>query len=405
HRPEGQEADPAAPRPRRLHLPGVQPAAHAERAGEHHAAHGHRRPQARQGVAGPGGGDRRARGAAPAPADAAVRRTAAARRRGAGAGGPAGDHLRCRADREPRLPGGRGGPRLPAPLGGRAGPDHRDGHPRPGRRLLRGPRAVSRGRPHRRRDAPADRRAGPGPHEGLRRPGAHVMTVLKTSMRNFFAHKGRMALSAVAVLLSVAFVCGTLVFTDTMSTTFDKLFAATSADVTVSSRTASDTGETTSRNGKPPVIPASVLDEVRKADGVRVAEGTVFATSVTVVAADLDDLSPTSGGPTIVGSWNSNDARTMEITSGKAPKGPDQIMVDSDTADKHGLELGDEIGVMSAVGTHRAKISGITDFTVTNPGAAIFFLDTKTAQQALVGKGGVYTNVQITAADGVTHEQ
>ncbi|MFC8988277.1 ABC transporter permease [Streptomyces sp. NPDC057115] len=231
------------------------------------------------------------------------------------------------------------------------------------------------------------------------------MTILKTSMRNFFAHKGRMALSAVAVLLSVAFVCGTLVFTDTMSTTFDKLFAATSADVTVSSKTASDTGETTSRNGKPPVIPASVLDEVRKADGVRVAEGTVFSTSVTVVDADRDDLSPTSGGPTIVGSWNSNDARTMEITSGKAPKGPDQIMVDSDTADKHGLELGDEIGVMSAVGTHRAKISGITDFTVTNPGAAIFFLDTKTAQQALVGKGGVYTNVQITAADGVTHEQ
>ncbi|CAL9514384.1 ABC transporter permease [Streptomyces sp. enrichment culture] len=231
------------------------------------------------------------------------------------------------------------------------------------------------------------------------------MTVLKTSMRNFFAHKGRMALSAVAVLLSVAFVCGTLVFTDTMSTTFDKLFAATSADVTVSGKDASNTGETTSRNGKPPVIPASVLDEVRKADGVRVAEGTVFSTAVTVVDADRNDLSPTNGGPTIVGSWNSNDARTMEITSGAAPKGPDQIMVDSDTADKHGLELGDEIGVMGAVGTHRAKISGITDFTVTNPGAAIFFLDTKTAQQALVGKGGVYTNVQVTAADGVSHEQ
>lgn len=62
------------------------------------------------------------------------------------------------------------------------------------------------------------------------------MTVMKTSMRNFFAHKGRMALSAVAVLLSVAFVCGTLVFTDTMNTTFDKLFAATSSDVTVSAK-------------------------------------------------------------------------------------------------------------------------------------------------------------------------
>ena len=31
HRPEGQEAHPAAPGPDRLHLPGVQPAAHAQR--------------------------------------------------------------------------------------------------------------------------------------------------------------------------------------------------------------------------------------------------------------------------------------------------------------------------------------------------------------------------------------
>jgi putative ABC transport system permease protein len=231
------------------------------------------------------------------------------------------------------------------------------------------------------------------------------MTVLKTSMRNFFAHKGRMALSAVAVLLSVAFVCGTLVFTDTMNTTFDKLFAATSSDVTVSSKDASDGGETTSDNGKPPVMPASVVDQVRDANGVKSAEGTVVSTSVTVVDADKDNLSPTSGGPTIVGSWNGNDARTMEITSGAAPKGAEQIMVDADTADKHDLKLGDEIGVISAVGTHTAKISGIAEFTVTNPGAAIFYLDTKTAQQTLVGESGVYTNVNVTAASGVSDVQ
>ncbi|MGA5522417.1 ABC transporter permease [Streptomyces pseudogriseolus] len=231
------------------------------------------------------------------------------------------------------------------------------------------------------------------------------MTVLKTSMRNFFAHKGRMALSAVAVLLSVAFVCGTLVFTDTMNTTFDKLFAATSSDVTVSDKDASDSGQTTSGNGKPPVIPASVLDEVRRAEGVKSAEGTVFSTSVTVVDADKDSLSPTSGGPTIVGSWNSNDARTMEITSGAAPEGSDQIMVDGDTADKHDLKLGDEIDVISAVGTHTAKISGIADFTVTNPGAAVFYMDTATAQRTLVGESGAYTNVNVTAAPGVSDDQ
>ncbi|GGY11639.1 membrane protein [Streptomyces minutiscleroticus] len=227
------------------------------------------------------------------------------------------------------------------------------------------------------------------------------MTVLKTSMRNVLAHKGRMALSAVAVLLSVAFVCGTLVFTDTATTTFDKLFAATASDVTVSTEDASDTGETTSGTGRPPVMPASVVEKVRGVDGVKSAEGTVFSTSVTVVDADKDSLSPTSGAPTIVGNWNANDARTMKISSGRAPRGPDQIMVDADTADKHGLGLGDEIGVITAVGTHRAKISGIADFTVTNPGAAMFYLDTETAQRALVGETGVFTNVNVTAAPGV----
>ncbi|MEV5985742.1 FtsX-like permease family protein [Streptomyces sp. NPDC052051] len=231
------------------------------------------------------------------------------------------------------------------------------------------------------------------------------MTVLKTSMRNFFAHKGRMALSAVAVLLSVAFVCGTLVFTDTMNTTFDKLFQATASDVTVGTKESSDTGETTSRTGKPPVLPASVVTEVRKAEGVKSVEGAVFSTSATVVNADKDRLSPSSGAPTIVGGWNHNDARTMKITSGSAPTGPDQIVVDADTADKHHLKLGDEIGVITVVGTHRAHVSGIADFVVTNPGAALFYLDTKTAQQTLVGRTGVYTEVNVTAAPGVSDEQ
>jgi putative ABC transport system permease protein len=226
------------------------------------------------------------------------------------------------------------------------------------------------------------------------------MTVLKTSMRNFFAHKGRMALSAVAVLLSVGFVTGTLVFTDTMTTTFDKLFTATSSDVTVSAKGSSDTGETTSDTGRPPVLPASVVDEVRATEGVKSAEGTVFSTSVTVVDADKDSLSPTSGAPTIVGGWNANEARTMKITEGAAPKGADQVMVDGDTADKHDLKLGDEIAVITVVGTHTAKISGIADFTVTNPGAAIFYLDVATAQKTLVGESDVFTNINVTAEAG-----
>ena len=59
-----KRADPAAPGPDRLHLPVVQPAPTLNARGEHHAADGHRRPQARPGVAGPG--HRHARPARPA---------------------------------------------------------------------------------------------------------------------------------------------------------------------------------------------------------------------------------------------------------------------------------------------------------------------------------------------------
>ncbi|WP_406394606.1 ABC transporter permease [Streptomyces sp. NBC_00887] len=230
------------------------------------------------------------------------------------------------------------------------------------------------------------------------------MTVWKTSMRNFFAHKGRMALSAVAVLLSVAFVCGTLVFTDTMNTTFDKLFAASSADVTVSPKTA-EGADDLPENGRPEALPASVLAEVEKADGVKGAEGGVMSMSVTVVDSHNKNMGSETGAPTIAGNWTRNDLRSMEITSGHAPRGPTEVMVDADTAEKHHLKIGDELRTVAVTGDIEARISGITAFTVTNPGAAVVYFDTATAQQKLLGRPGVFTHISVEAEPGVDDEQ
>lgn len=227
------------------------------------------------------------------------------------------------------------------------------------------------------------------------------MTVWKTSMRNFFAHKGRMALSAVAVLLSVAFVCGTLVFTDTMNTTFDKLFAATSADVTVSPKTAK--ADDTPENGKPQSLPASLIAQVEKADGVKKAEGAVSSSSVTVVDSHNKNMGSDTGAPTLAGNWTSNDLRSMEITSGHAPRGPTEVMVDADTADKHDLKIGDELRTIAVTGDIKARISGIATFKVTNPGAAIVYLDTATAQRKLLGSPDVFTQISVTAQPGVSN--
>ncbi|WP_330354649.1 ABC transporter permease [Streptomyces chartreusis] len=227
------------------------------------------------------------------------------------------------------------------------------------------------------------------------------MTVLKTSMRNFFAHKGRMALSAVAVLLSVAFVSGTLVFTDTMNTTFDKLFAVTSSDVTVSPKEAKDEDDGAG-TGKPASLPASAVEQVAAVDGVKKAEGSVGSMSVTVVNSENKNMGSSTGAPTIAGNWTENDKKSMEITSGHAPRGPTEVMVDADTADKHDLKLGDELRTIAATGDIRARIVGIASWKVTNPGAAVVYFDTETAQRGLLGATGRFTQVSVTAADGVS---
>lgn len=228
------------------------------------------------------------------------------------------------------------------------------------------------------------------------------MTVLKTSMRNFFAHKGRMALSAVAVLLSVAFVCGTLVFTDTMNTTFDKLFAATSSDVTVSPKAAKS--DNTPQNGRPDSLPASVLERAKKAQGVKYAEGAVSSMNVTVVNSANKNMGSSTGAPTIAGNWTRNDLRSMEITSGHAPRGPTETMVDADTADKHHLKLGDELRTIAVTGDFKARIVGIATFKVTNPGAAVVYFDTATAQRELLGTTGRFTHINLSTAAGVTND-
>ncbi|MEU7035768.1 FtsX-like permease family protein [Streptomyces sp. NPDC046237] len=230
------------------------------------------------------------------------------------------------------------------------------------------------------------------------------MTVLKSSLRNFFAHKGRMALSAVAVLLSVAFVSGTLVFTDTMNTTFDKLFASTASDVTLSPKDAAVDDETP-QSGRPETLPASLVEQVRKAEGVKAAQGSVISLSVTVVDSRDKNVGPTSGAPTIAANWSANELRSVDVASGHEPRGPTDVMVDAGTAEKHKLKIGDELRTIAVTGDFTAKISGIVEFKVTNPGATVVYFDTATAQRELLGKEGLFTQITADAAPGVSDEK
>ncbi|GAA2158376.1 FtsX-like permease family protein [Kitasatospora kazusensis] len=222
--------------------------------------------------------------------------------------------------------------------------------------------------------------------------------LLKTSLRSFFAHKGRMMLSLMAIVLSVAFVSGTLVFSNTATGTFDKLFATTASDISVQpqqDKVTKDSGEP----GKPATLPIGTVQKIAALPGVKSAVGEVFSPDATLVnPATNKQVGPTSGAPTITGNWVDTPRKSLDISSGHLPQGSHDIVLDADTAKKAGLGLGSGLRVITDSGSYDFAISGIATFKTTNPGAALAFVDTATAQRMLLGTTA-YTSVE-TYGDG-----
>lgn len=222
--------------------------------------------------------------------------------------------------------------------------------------------------------------------------------MLKATLRSFLAHKGRLLLSALAVVLSVAFVAGSLIFSDTVTRTFDRLFASTSADVTVSPRNDLDSQIPT---GATPTLPASLADRLAKVAGVAAAHVDAAVENLTIVDRANESVGPTSGAPTIATNWQPSERSPVKLTSGHAPHGADEALLDADTAERKHVRVGDTLTVQAQPGTFTVRIVGIATFTTTNPGAALLFLDTPTAQTKLLGSADAATSISVDAAPGV----
>jgi putative ABC transport system permease protein len=228
--------------------------------------------------------------------------------------------------------------------------------------------------------------------------------VWNVTIKSLGAHKLRLALTALAVVLGVAFMSGTFVLTDTIKHDINGLISQTTAG-----RSAVVQATTPYNNNKAggfgeavrPLTPQLIQQIVRSVPGVAAADGTLQG-QVTLVH-DGKVVKSKGQAPTIAVNWlPDRQLGSLTLRSGHAPVGAGQVVIDAATAKSSSLQVGDSVTVIGNLGPEPFTIVGIAGFGKANTlaGATITAFDTATTQ-SLVGKPGYFTAIEVAAAKGV----
>jgi putative ABC transport system permease protein len=233
--------------------------------------------------------------------------------------------------------------------------------------------------------------------------------MLRVTLRNLLARKLRLLMSGFAIILGVAFVAGSFIFTDALDASFTKIVDNTTGDVIIR-----QTGSDSSSDVQPPAnVPGSLIAKVRKLDGVADVQGDITLFGVFVVGQDGKAIG--GNGPPSLG-VNLNDAQTdqgtpvLQVVEGDAPTGTGEIALDERTADKAGYKIGDTVPLITQRDPSRlsARLSGIVQFGSGSGsllGATLTVFDTSAMQQLFFHGRDAYTDLTVSTASGFSQRQ
>ncbi|HVE76961.1 MAG TPA: FtsX-like permease family protein [Actinomycetota bacterium] len=218
----------------------------------------------------------------------------------------------------------------------------------------------------------------------------------KATLKGLLSHKLRLISTALAVILGVAFVSGSLVMTDTMGKLFEGLFADVLSGVDVSVRS-----EVQTPFGGRERVPEELVQTVAAVPGVKSAEGGVagFAQVLDKKGNPIQN----AGAPSFGVSWGRvSDLTPFKIRSGSPPEGASDLALDAATARKYKFKLGDEIQIVALGAAEPFKLVGIMGFGSQDnlAGATISAYELRTAQR-LFDAAGKVDGINAAATEGV----
>ncbi|WP_068396585.1 ABC transporter permease [Kribbia dieselivorans] len=231
--------------------------------------------------------------------------------------------------------------------------------------------------------------------------------MLTATLKSLMARKVRLIMSAIAVILGVAFVAGSMIFSATLRSTFDGILAGTTAEVVVrqqdSNLTSGPIGGVT--------ISERTARRIAAVDGVARADGIITDMSTTFL--DKDGKAMVGGGmPNMAYNWhegpNLEGQQPFSWVSGRAPQRQGEVGVDETTATKAGFVLGDKVTLLTS-GAHpriTATVVGIGRYNAGGmAGASLAYFDTRTAQKYYLDGARAFQSVGVTAADGLSQTE
>lgn len=215
------------------------------------------------------------------------------------------------------------------------------------------------------------------------------------ALKGLLGRKTRSILTGLAIVLGVAMISGTYVLTDTIKKAFNTALGASydHTDAVISGR------EIVKGANAKPTVPTSLLAKVQALPDVSSAAGSYLFDTIELV----DRNGKTIGSPHLGFGVDPRQGRfnPIKLVSGRWASGPNEVVIDTETAAQHLYAVGDSIRAKGngQLGTY--TIVGLGKLSSVSIGSATLAAFDVTTARAILQKQG-YDTISVAAKPGIS---
>ena len=226
--------------------------------------------------------------------------------------------------------------------------------------------------------------------------------MFRLSLKNIWSRKGRLVLTALAVIAGTAFLSGVFVFTDTIKGSFNTLFAnayaSTDSFVRSSDVIVGEFGDDLRAS-----FDGSVVDVVAAVPGVKAAQADVNGTA-SITNAEGKIIGG-DGPPQFGRAWHDGAPSPWTLKDGRGPTTDTEVVVDAASAKKGDVEVGEIVTITTEVATRTFTVVGLALFAGQEGANGVTFalFDLPIAQEFVLGEAGKIDFISV-AGDGSKSE-